>query len=109
MRPYWLWWFFRNVKIMYYTFVDKSFPCACGQGENVAWGLIYWGKFFKQHLYFGKTYAVLVLNYRHSWWPFSMIRDYVKLLPDGRILGKFYIQIWDGKRVFLAWFTMEKL
>ena len=50
----------------------------------------------------------LALDYSSNGYPLSAIRDEVRLLPDGRLLGRAYLQAPDGADHFLFFFLLEK-
>ncbi|MEK7744480.1 MAG: hypothetical protein AAB578_08850 [Elusimicrobiota bacterium] len=50
----------------------------------------------------------LALDYSSNGYPLSSIRDEVRLLPDGRLLGRAYLHAPDGRDHFLFFFLLEK-
>ena len=102
--PRWLWWWFVDVKIFYPQY-------AGAEGLNVAWGIIAWGKRIWVIGYGGMEQ----LNYEQAWWPWRIIRDYVKRRKDCEEAladiydGKFCVKLPYIGEMQIAWFTMEKL
>ncbi|MEK9146324.1 MAG: hypothetical protein AAB339_12015 [Elusimicrobiota bacterium] len=50
----------------------------------------------------------LALDYSSNGYPLSAIRDEVRLLPDGRLLGRAYLHAPEGRDHFLFFFLLEK-
>ncbi len=96
MYPRWIWWWFWDIKI----FNDDH-------GLNVAFGVFAWGKRIVVERY-SSSFEGALLDYSGCWWPWRIIRDYVKSIK-GNInifIGKFCIKIPVIGEIQLAWFTM---
>jgi len=101
MYPRWLWWWFADTKIFYHQNAGTD-------GLNVAWGIIVWGKRIWVRMGYGGS---MELNYKRAWWPWRIIRDYVKRRKVEEWLydGKFCVKLPRIGEKQITWFTMEKI
>jgi len=110
MYPRWIWWWFRDVKVFHEVYIDSRLYSET-RGMNVAFGVIAWGKRIVVRHY-STNFEGALLDYSTCWWPWSIIRDYVKRIKRTnahKYIGKFCVKIpWIGE-LQLAWFTMEKI
>ena len=109
LYPRWLWCWFADIKIFYedYPVCDEEGTYYRGIGGlNVAWGVVAWGK---RIVVTRGMDALFVLNYKRAWWPWRIIRDYVRRKKDNSLIGRFHIQLPRIGSKQLAWFTMEKI
>ncbi len=70
-------------------------------GENLAYGLLRWGKFSVYCREEG-----LCLNYHISGFPFSRVRDVVREIGEGVFLGRFNL-LYRGRYIFVFWFMLS--
>ncbi|KKN00873.1 hypothetical protein LCGC14_1133460 [marine sediment metagenome] len=97
MLPRCLFFWFRNVKRLEWR---KAETGAFKMGHNLAYRRFRWGKFTIWCLD-----RALCLNYQHSRFPLSMIRDLVRDLGNGVFLGRFMLKI-RGRYLFVFWFLL---
>jgi len=94
MKPQFLWWWFRDVKI-----IKRNTKVH----RNKFWSRWNWGTFW---IFLDITTTKLYYRCKGNNWLTRRIVDHIRICKDGTIIGKFHIRIF-GRLWFLAWFTME--
>lgn len=107
--PRWLWWWLRDIKVFYDEYKadeDGEYLAGLG-GHNIAFGFCAWGQRIKVKQWTTST----LLNYERAWWPWRIIRDYVKGRKGmwGFYDGRFCVKLPRVGEKMLSWFTMEKI